>query len=658
MENQLSQFEANPKSFVWAPSPHVVEASTLTAFLRTVGLADYAALLRKADDDPAWFWEKIIEFFDIRFYQPYSKLMDTSRGIQWTKWCVGGTTNIVLNCLDRHRGTEVFDQVFILWDGENGEKRSVTYAEFDAEVSRCASGLRQQGYGRGDVIALYMPNLIETYVAYFAIMKIGAIVMPLFSGYAPQAIAERLNLAKASGLLTVDETYRRGDLVRMKEIADAAVELSPTVRHVIVVRRTGVDANWKSNRDLWWHDILKDQPTDAMTEQMQAEDPVMLMFTSGTTGKPKGCVYTHVGFVAKMMVDGALMSDFKATDRYFWMADMGWLAGAYSVVVPSMLGGSLLVAEGAPDFPKADRFWALVEDYGVTYLGLVPTIARQSMRSGTDFVAQRDFSKLRIIYTGGEPWAERPWMWLLKNVCQDRVPICNGSGGTELGGSIVFATVCHPSKPCSMPVAVPGLGVDILDDNGEPVAPGQIGELVMRNPSMSLTVGLWNEPERYIDSYWSRFKDIWVHGDLCSRDEDGLWYVHGRSDDTLKFAGKRTGPAEIESVVLASGRFSEAAAVGMPDEIKGEKLVIVCTPMPGMQADDSLRKELSDLIVAKLGKAYKPSLIYFSVDLPKTRNMKIMRRAVRSALTGTAIGDTSALMNPESIPAIASLVKQ
>ncbi|EJM34488.1 acyl-CoA synthetase/AMP-acid ligase [Pseudomonas sp. GM33] len=658
MKIMFQNAEPAPAEFVWHPDPKVVEASNLTAFMNYVGVQDYSELLKRGDGDPAWFWEAVLNFFDIRFYKPYEKIMDSSKGLPWTKWCVDGTTNIVLNCLDRHRGTPVFDQTFILWDGENGETRSVTYAEFDREVSRFAGGLRKLGYGRGDVIGLYMPNLVETYVAYLAIMKIGGVVMPLFSGYASQAMADRLNLGGAKALITADATYRRGQLSPMKDTADAAVALAPNVRNTIVVRRANHPTAWDSKRDIWWDDVVRDQPDEAPTEEMQAEDPAMLMFTSGTTGKPKGCVYTHVGFVAKMMVDGALMTDFKASDRYFWMADMGWLAGAYAVVVPTMLGGSLLVAEGAPDYPKPDRFWALVQDYDVTYLGLVPTMVRQAMRSGTDFVAGRDFSKLRVIYTGGEPWAERPWMWLLEHVCHNRVAICNGSGGTELGGCIVFATLSHASKPCSIPVAVPGLGVDIVDDDGNSVGPGQIGELIMRNPSMSLTVGLWNDPDRYIDSYWSRFPNVWVHGDLCSRDEDGLWYVHGRSDDTLKFAGKRTGPAEIESVFLASGRISEAAAVGVPDEIKGESLIVVCTPMPGEAPDDELRRLLSDLIVSKLGKAYKPNRIYFSLDLPKTRNMKIMRRAVRSALTGSAIGDTSALVNPESLDAIASLVAQ
>lgn len=655
MSEQTSSSEQTTSGFVWHPDPATVEASNLTAYMREIGIDDYDSLVRKADADPAWFWESIIQFFDIKFYKPYDQIMDASGGLPWTKWCVGGTTNMVLNCLDRHRGTPVFERTFILWDGENGDKRTVTYAEFDREVSRFAAGLRDRGYGRGDVIGLYMPNIVETYVAYLAIMKIGGIVMPLFSGYAAKAMAERLVLGEAKGLITADAGYRRGEAIPMKVVADEALALAPDVRHLIVVPRVGLELDWTSGRDLWWDEVVRDQPDETPTEEMQAEDPAMLMFTSGTTGKPKGCVYSHIGFVAKMMLDGGLVTDFKETDRYFWMADMGWLAGAYSIVVPTMLGGSLLVAEGAPDYPEPDRFWALVNDYEVSYLGLVPTTARQSMRSGTDFVGHREFSKLRIIYTGGEPWAERPWMWLLENVCRNRVPICNGSGGTELGGSIVFSTVMHASKPCSMPATVPGLGVDVVNDRGESVGPNEIGELVMRNPSISLTLGLWNDPDRYIESYWSQIPGLWVHGDLCSRDEDGLWYVHGRSDDTLKFAGKRTGPAEIESVVLASGRISEAAAVGLPDEIKGEALVVVCTPMPGETPGPALEKALSDLIVQSLGKAYKPKRILFSVDLPKTRNMKIMRRAVRAALTGGAVGDTSALVNPESIQAITAL---
>jgi acetyl-CoA synthetase len=655
MSGNSPNADTDTRDIVWVPDPRVVESTTLTAFMRNVGVETYAALVARADADPAWFWEAILAFFDLRFYRPYDRIMDSSRGLPWTRWCIGGTTNIVLNCLDRHRDTPTYERVFILWDGENDDQRTITYRAFDQEVARLAGGLRARGYGRGDVIGLYMPNIIETYIAYFAIMKIGAIVMPLFSGYAAKAVAERLTLGEAKGLITADASYRRGAAIPMKEVADEAAAIAVNVRHIIVVPRVGVEIPWTAGRDLWWADMVRDQPDQCPTEEMQAEDPALLLFTSGTTGKPKGCVHSHVGFVAKMAVDGALLTDFKDTDRYFWMADMGWLAGAYTVVVPSLRGGSVVVAEGAPDYPTPDRFWRLVNDYEITYLGLVATMVRQSMRAGTDHVAHRPFAKLRVIYTGGEPWAARPWMWLLENVCRNRVPICNGSGGTELGGCIVFATLHHPSKPCSLPAAIPGLGVDVVDDCGNPVGAGQIGELIMRNPSISLTLGLWKDPERYIASYWSQIPGVWVHGDLCSRDADGLFYIHGRSDDTLKFAGRRTGPAEIENVVLASGRVSEAAAVGVPDEIKGESLVIVCTPMPGEKPGKELEETLSDLIVNHLGKAYRPRRIFFSVDLPKTRNMKIMRRAVRAALTGAAAGDTSALVNPEALPAIAAL---
>ncbi|HKY95071.1 MAG TPA: AMP-binding protein [Kiloniellales bacterium] len=643
--------------FAWWPNAEAAAESTLAAFIAAAGLPDFDALARRADADPAWFWGEVLRFFDLRFYKPFDRLMDDSAGPAWTRWCIGGTTNIVLNCFDRHRGTAVFDRVYLVWNGEDGAERTLTYREFDREVCRLAGALRRLGCVSGDVIGLFMPNVPETYIAYFAALKIGAVLMPLFSGFAAQPLAERLNLGGAKVLITTDGALRRGRIVPMKAVADEAAAATPSLRHTIVHRRCGLEIEWTA-RDHDWAELVSAQPDDAPTEELEAEAPAVLLFTSGSTGRPKGCVYTHVGFAAKMLVDGMLLTDFKASDRYFWMVDMGWAVASFAAVTPALIGGSVLIAEGAPDYPEPDRIFALIAKYEVTYAGLVPTIVRAAMGLGAERIARHDFARLRICITGGESWSDRPWLWLKEHVTGERVPIFNASGGTEIGGAILTCTLLHPLKPSSLSVALPGLGVDILDQAGRPVGPGEVGELVMRNPSLSLTKGLWNEPERYIETYWSRFPGLWQHGDLCSRDEDGLWYVHGRSDDTLKIAGKRTGPAEIESVVMESGRVAEVAAVGIPHEIKGDVLAIVCTPMPGETPSEELRRSLTALIEAKLGRSYRPEAVHFCRDLPKTRSMKIVRRAVRAALLGASPGDLSAVANPESLDAIARLVER
>lgn len=642
--------------FAWRPDPAAAQASTLAHFLRALDLLDYDSLVRRADADPAWFWTALLRFFDLRFYKPWHSIMDASGGPAWTRWCLGGTTNIVLNCFDRHRGTPVWDRPYLLWNGENGAERRLTYREFDREVCRLAGALRSLGCGPGDVIGLYMPNIPETFVAYFAALKIGAVVMPLFSGFAAAPLAERLNLGGAKVLITTDGAFRRGKVVPMKAMADEAAAMAPSLQHVVVRRHCGIDVAWTA-RDRDWAELVAAEPGDAPTAEMEAEAPAILLFTSGSTGRPKGCVYTHAGFAAKMLVDGMLLTDFRASDRYFWMVDMGWAVASFAAATPALVGGSVLIAEGVPDFPEPDRIWELIARYEVTYVGLVPTIVRAAMSLSGDRIARHDFSKLRICITGGESWSDRPWLWLKENVTQERVPIVNSSGGTEIGGAILSCTLLHPLKPSSLSVALPGLGVDIVDQEGRSVGPGEVGELVMRNPSLSLTKGLWNEPERYLETYWSRYPGLWQHGDLCSRDEDGLWYVHGRSDDTLKIAGKRTGPAEIESAVMESGRVAEVAAVGVPHEIKGDVLAIVCTPMPGETGGEELRQSLMALIEARLGRSYRPERVYFCRDLPKTRSMKIVRRAVRAALLGTPPGDLSAVANPESLDAIARLVE-
>lgn len=648
--------------FDWEPSAAQVAGSNLTAFLKQTGAPDYEALLARADADPAWLMAQVFAFCDFRFYAPYTTLLDTRDGIAWARWCVGGTTSIVLNCLDRHRGTPVWDQTFLVWEGEDpAAQRHLSYRTFDAEVCRLAGALTALGIARGDRVGLYLPSLPETFVAFFAVLKIGAVLMPLFSGFGPQPLATRLNDGEAKAVLTCDGTWRRGSAVALKGVLDEALQQVPSVEHVVVLRHVGavLDCPMQPERDHDWASLVAGRPTDLPTAEMPAEAPAVLLYTSGTTGKPKGCVWTHVGFLGSMVTrDMHICADFRADDRFFFMSDMGWMVGAMCACIPSYFGASLLIAEGVPDHPDRGRFWRLVQDHAVSYLGVAPTLVRGLMRYGDADVERHDLSSLRITCSGGEAWTEAPWRWFFDHVCKRRIPILNIVGGTEVGGCNLIGTLHHPQRPGTFGARGLGAGADIVDDRGRPVADGQVGELVLRNPNIGMTKSLWRDDERYLDSYWRTLPGLWVHGDFARRDADGLYTILGRSDDTIKASGKRTGPSEIETLLTSTGKVSEAAAVGVADALTGSAIACACVAMPGVAADAALRAELSAAVVAGMGASYRPRQVLLVSDLPKTRNMKVMRRVVRAVIEGADAGDLSALVNPEAVDELRARVQE
>lgn len=641
-------------AYAWTPSADLIANSNLTAFLRATGQPDYDTLAAKAERDRAWLMEEVFRFCDVRFYRPFEQMLDTSRGEPWARWCVGGTTNIVLNCIDKHRDTPAWDQTFIVWEGEDkSEQRTLSYRELDREVGRLAQALRDLGVARGDVVALYMPNLPETFIAFFAVLKLGAIVMPLFSGFGPSPIETRLNHGEAKVVITADGTRRRGKPAPLKSTLDVALENAPSVQHVVVVERGGLDIDtpMQATRDRWWHDIVADKDGDCPTAEMAAEDPAILLYTSGTTGEPKGCVWTHIGFIGSMVTrDIIICGDFKPSDRFFFMSDMGWMVGAMCACIPSFAGASLLVAEGTPDFPDPGRFWRLIQDHRVSYLGVSPTIVRSLMRYG-DEVERYDLSSLRITTSGGEAWTAAPWQWFFDHVCKQRIPILNISGGTEVGGCILLGTPNHPMNPGSFSRPALGVGADIVDASGHRVPADEVGELVLRHSSIGLTKSLWKADQRYIENYWSALPGIWVHGDFAMHGNDGLYYILGRSDDTIKISGKRTGPAELEGILTATGKVSEAAVFGIPHPIKGSTIVCACVLMPDID-EAGTADLLSQAIVNGMGASYRPERIVFVDDLPRTRNMKIMRRVLRAVFEDRDPGDLSALANPEAVDAL------
>jgi acetyl-CoA synthetase len=648
----MDQFEFGGE-IAWRPSPAHIDESRLTAFIRELGLHDLPELLQRSAADPDWFWRAVLDHLGIEFYRPYEQMLDVSSGIARARWCVGGRMNIVHNCLDRWLGTPLEARPALRWEGEEGASRTLTYGELASDASRAANGLRALGILPGDRVAVFMPMCPELVAATFAIVKMGGIVLPLFSGYGADAIATRLNDAGARALVTADGFWRRGQIVRMKDVADAAVGQAPSVEHVIVATRLGIEMT-RGARDLRWTDLVAGRPDSCPTEQTDADGPMMIIYTSGTTGRPKGAVHTHCGFPIKAAQDLVHAFDVRGGDTMYWVSDMGWMMGPWQIFGMTLLAGTSVIYDGALDFPAPDRIWSIVERHRVNVLGVSPTLIRALMRHGDGPVRAHDLSSLRILGSTGEPWNVDPWRWFFDVVGGSRLPIINYSGGTEVSGGLVAGNVLTPLKPAAFAGPPPGIAADVVDEDGRPVR-NQVGELVVRAPWIGMTRGFWNDYDRYLETYWSRFPNVWVHGDWAAIDEDGLWYILGRSDDTIKIAGKRLGPAEVESVLVADPDVVEAAAIGVPDELKGQGLVCFCVLGSGHDGGPELKTRLSALVVARLGKPLKPQAIEFVRDLPKTRNAKVMRRVIRAAYLGEPAGDLTSLENPAAVEEIASL---
>ncbi len=607
-------------------------------------------LYEAAKADRLGFWAD--QARALHWHEPFTETLDWSNP-PFAGWFADGRINVAYNCLDRHVEAGLGDRVAIHWEGEPGDSRSITYAELTAEVKRAANALAALGVGQGDRVAIYLPMIPETAIALLALAKLGAIVLPMFSGFGAEAMANRLRDGEATVLICADGARRRGQTVPMKATADEAAALAPTVRTLLVVRRTGEDVPWTTGRDVWWHEAMADAPDNFTPEPTEADDPSMVIYTSGTTGRPKGAVHVQAGFMVKAAHDLAFCFDLGPGDAIFWLTDLGWMMGPWLIGGGLMLGATVLLFEGTPDFPEPDRLWKLVEDHRITHLGLAPTAIRALMGKGEAWPRGRDRSSLRVLGSTGETWNPGPWRWYFDEVGEGRCPIINYSGGTETGGGIVGCDTLHPIAPCAFTGPVPGMIADVVDEAGRPVR-GAVGELVVRRPWVGMTAGFWNDPERYLDTYWRRFPDVWVHGDWAEID-DGGWFIRGRSDDTLKVAGKRVGPAEVESAATAHQGVQEAAAIGIPHPVKGECVVVFCVPKPGQEPSDALAEEVRRAVGKQLGAALRPERVHWVRDLPKTRNAKIMRRVIRAAYLGLPPGDTTALENPAAVAEIAAL---
>ena len=640
------------QQIAWEPNPDWIAQSNLRRFMDEHGLDDYDALMQRSTDDVAWFWDAVMKDLDVQFYTPYTSIVDLREGPEFPVWCVGGAMNIVLNCLDKWQHDESAERDALRYESEEGETVTMTYAELHRAVCRCANALRGLGLEKGDAVGLYMPMTPELIVAFLAVIKIGGVILPLFSGYGPSAVATRLKDAGAKALFTADGFFRRGTPVPMKPTADDALASCPTVEHVIVQRRAGLaETPMQAGRDRWWDEFLEGQPDAAETARTAAEDVLMIIYTSGTTGRPKGAVHTHCGFPIKGAQDMYHAMDLKPGEVMYWMTDMGWMMGPWLVFGTLCIGATMVLYDGAPDYPAPDRVWKLCADHGVTHLGVSPVLIRALKTHGPEPVRKHDLTRLRAVGSTGSPWDPESWRWCFEHVLGGTRPILNYSGGTEISGGILCGNFFKPLKPCAFSGPVPGMDADVVDADGAPVR-GAVGELVLRRPWIGMTRGFWQDRQRYLDTYWRRFDGMWVHGDFAAVDADGLWYILGRSDDTIKVAGKRLGPAEVEALLNAHDAVAESAAIGVPHAIKGEALVTYVVLKPGHAPSDALRAELVDRVTAELGKPLKPKALLFTDALPKTRNAKVMRRVIRATYLGEDPGDVSSLEDPATVEAI------
>lgn len=641
---------------VWFPDEAYKKSTRMYSWMKSLGFTDYDEFHKKSVEDIAWFWDQAVKELEIDWFENYTDILDLSGGIMYPKWFKNGKMNVTYNCVDKWAtNATTSGKQAIVWEGDDGDTRTFTFSELHKEINKVANGLKKLGVSQGDVVSIYMPMIPETVIAMLAVAKLGAIFSPAFSGYKAEAVATRLNAARAKFLITADGFYRRGKEVNLKHEADKAVDQSPSVEKVIVVRRTGSDVSWNEDRDVDWKTIRQNE-NGSETVKTNGDDPFMIIYTSGTTGKPKGALHTHHGFPIKSAFDAGVCMDVQQEDTLFWYTDMGWMMGPFLVFGGLINGARIVLFEGTPDYPEPDRIWRLVEDHRVTHLGISPTLIRSLMHHGEKWFVNRDLSTLKMIGSTGEPWNPEPWMWLFENICKKKVPIFNYSGGTEISGGIFGNVLVKPIAPVSFNAALPGMDVGVYDENGNSVS-NEVGELVLKQPWVGMTNGFYKENERYEETYWSRFKDTWVHGDWVIKDDEGFYTITGRSDDTLNVAGKRIGPAEIESVFVEHDVVLEAGVIGVPHDVKGETPVAFVVLNNDKINKDVILDELKELAVAKLGKAIAPKTVHIVSDLPKTRNAKVMRRAIKSAYLNKDSGDLSALENPQCLDEIRSLNK-
>ncbi|GAA2864461.1 AMP-binding protein [Pseudonocardia halophobica] len=639
-------------TYVWTPGAEYLENTRVARFARRHGVEDIDALRARSVADVGWYWDAVVADLGLPFSRPYTQVLDLSRGVTDPDWFVGGELNVADAGLARWAADPAArDRTAVVHEAEDGTVDRLTFAELDERSRRVAAGLRGLGVGRGDAVALYLPMVAEAVVAFYAAARLGAVLVPLFSGFAAGAIASRLLDGEVRAVVVAESSVRRGRTVSMLPPVREAVAQSPSVRHIVVVGAPG-------EGETAWSDLLAHDPDPGPAEPMASSDTLLLAYTSGTTGRPKGAVHTHAGFLVKTASEVAYSFDLGPGGVFCWITDMGWIMGPLSIVGTHANGGTLVLYEGSPDVPDLGRLWRLAERHRVTMLGVSPTLIRTVRTLDTDSVAAVDLSSVRTLGSTGEPWDAESYEWLARTVFGGRVPIINFSGGTEVGGSFLAPYPVEPIRSCSLGGPSLGMDVDVVDAAGEPVR-GEVGELVCRQPWPAMTRGIWRDRERYLEAYWSTFPGLWRHGDHAVVDADGQWFLRGRSDDVMNVAGKRLAPAEVEAVLIAHPDVAEAAVVGVPDAKKGEAVWAFWVPRAGATSgEEELAETLRRRVGEELGKPFAPSLIRRVDQLPKTRSAKIMRRAVRAAALGQDPGDLSGAENPEALDVVRAAVAE
>lgn len=640
------------ENYAWSPTEAFVKGTHVARLMQKAGVQTWQELHAWSIADIGRFWDVVNEDLDLTWYTPYEQTFDDSEGLPFTTWFKGGQLNVVRHCLERHVEQGRGKRPALIGESDDGTVTTHTYQQLYDDVGRAAGLLRDLGIQPGDRVGIYMPMVSEVVIALFACLQVGAVAVPVFSAFGADGLAVRLEDAGARVLFTADGGFRRGKSSPIKPAADIAAAQVKSLEHMIVLRRTGDTITFNLHRDMWWQERVLGREPDRDIAVLDSEAPAMILYTSGTTGKPKGTVHTHAGCLAQMAKELAYAFDVQQDSRFFWLTDIGWMMGPWEMIGVTAMGGSFLVFEGAPNWPQPDRLFEMVARHKITHLGVAPTAVRLLRRGGDELAARHDLGTLRILGSTGEPWDPESWQWFFEHVGGSRCPIMNISGGTELVGCLLSPLPVIPLKPCSLGGPALGMDVDAFDEDGQPVR-GRLGHLVLKQPGPSLTRGFLGDRERYLRTYFARFgPKVWYHGDWALIDADGLWYLHGRSDDTVNVAGKRVGPAEVESAVVAHPDASEAAAIGVPDALKGETVVVFVVLKPGVEETEALRDNLLGLCVQQLGKTLKPKELRFVDALPKTRSAKIVRGAIRRRWLGEDTGDIASIENPEALDAI------
>ncbi len=632
-------------TYIWKPPKELVDETNVKAYIDSRGFSSYKEFVKYSIDNPRKFWAEMIDALNIEFFKDYSEVLDVSKGVEWARWFIGGKVNVCYNVLDRHE-----DKLAFIWYGERGEEVRMSYSELKEKVSRLAGFFKERGVKKGDVIAAYIPMLPETIITLLATLKAGAVFSPIFSGFSPSAVAERLKDAEPKFLVTCDGYYRKGKIIELKREADEAINLSNKEINVLIVRRTGIEVEIKEGRDLYFDEALKSKRLE-YCEETDAEDPALLLYTSGTTGKPKGSVITHIGALLQPSKEIYFNMDLKEDGKLLWISDIGWMMGPWQIIGSQNLHSSHIIFEGAIDYPEQDRIWKIISKSKVTAFGFAATVARILKRYGSKIAKENDLSSIRTFGNTGEPIDPDTWFWVMKEIGEEKRPIINLSGGTEIFGCFLLPSPIVELKPSTLWGPGLGMDVDVFDDEGNPVR-NKVGYLVCKKPAPSMTKGFWKDEKRYIETYWSVFPGVWYHGDLAMIDEDGFWFLLGRADDTIKVAGKRIGPAEIEGAINKHYAVAESACIGAPEELKGEEIVCFVVLKRGFEEREELKNEIKEVVIKEVGKPFEPSKIYFVKDIPKTRSGKIMRRLIRNILLNKDLGDLTVLENPESLEEI------